>query len=140
MILVTFGCSSNVTQQETKGSPETETIKSAENFSAPIPLALSRHLVTGDKLSAKLIIDKGTSTEKTVTLKVESASNKISGTVDDLTAGAHTFDIVYYIDSGGTLVEVATERQGAAAFDIVQRLPWLSRYLCTDTLFVLRTP
>ena len=111
MILVTFGCSSNVTQQETKGSPETEAIKSAENFSAPIPLALSRHLVTGDKLSAKLIIDKGTSTEKTVTLKVESASNKISGTVDDLTAGTHTFDIVYYIDSGGTLVEVATARQ-----------------------------
>lgn len=111
LILAAFGCSSNVTQQETKRSPETEAIKSAENFSAPIPLALSRHLVTGDKLSAKLIIDKGTGTEKTVTLTVDSAGNKISGTVDNLKAGTHTFDIVYYIDSGGTLVEVAAATQ-----------------------------
>lgn len=113
IILTISGCGSNTTNQKINGENKADNSKSTQNFSVPLPPSLSKHLVSGDKLSAVLIIDKGTKSEQTRQLIVNHTTNKVIGTVDDLEAGTHSFEIVYYIDSGGKPVEVATAKTNA---------------------------
>jgi len=135
IIFTAIGCGSSATQQQTSEGTGTDT-KEIANFSAPLPTELARHLVTGSVLSAQVIIDKGSASQKIIDLNVDVAGNKVSGTIGDLKAGTHSFDIVYYISSGGTKVEVASSTKNivvaAGTTTPVTFAPSDLRYIDTD--------
>src|SRR3989338_6745265 len=105
-----FGCGSNSTTQSTE--KKTADTQSAENLSVPLPPELERHLITDTKLTAQLIIDNDTT--KPIDLTVNTTNKTVTGNIDKVKGGTHTFEIIYYItDDSGNKVKVASASTNA---------------------------
>ena len=109
--LLALGCGSNSNMQSTEKKPSDT--QSAENFSAPLPTTLQRHLITGGKLYADLTIVYNKTGKVVVDKKqLDIVGNTVTGKIDKLTADAsysYTFTIDYYITrDNGTKVKIAT--------------------------------
>lgn len=72
-----------------------------DNFSSPIPTQLEK---ARPGLTAKVIVDGGTASAKTVDLQI--VNDQVQGTIPDLPVGQHTFEIQFFID--GVLVATST--------------------------------
>jgi hypothetical protein len=106
LALVIVGCGSG----STSNTPTT-TGPSGEDFSTAIPLLLQSHTVAGSPnvLSATVSVDGGTPT----TLSVNLTTRTVSGQIDQLSAGTHTFVITYTITRANVSVNVATATTSA---------------------------
>lgn len=110
MLFLVIGCGSN-TNQQTSGMTPSDT-QSEENFSAPLPDGLGRHLITDTKLTAQLIIDNDIA--KPVDLVVNTTTKSVTGNIDKVKGGTHTFEIIYYItNDSGNKVQVASASTNA---------------------------
>ncbi len=67
-----------------------------DNFSSPIPAQLEKAR-TG--LNAKVIVDGGTANVRIIDLQVDTQNDRVVGTIPNLPARPHTFEIQYFIDN-----------------------------------------
>jgi hypothetical protein len=97
LALFVVGCGSG-----SPSSTPTTTGPSGEDFSTAIPLLLQSHTVAGSTnvLSATVSVDGGAPTALAVNLTTKT----VSGQIDQLSAGTHTFVITYTVNG----VNVAT--------------------------------
>lgn len=73
------------------------------DLTVPLSARLATSLVAAGQLSAEAVVD-GT---RVVPLTVSFATRSVSGKIPDVPEGDHTLEIVYFINDGGTRVEVA---------------------------------
>ena len=90
----------------------------ANNFSSPLPARLQK-LRPG--LTAKVIVDGGKPSARTIDLQIDTQNDRVQGTIPDLPVGSHTFEIQYFID--GVLVATATVTANIQA-DVATPVPF----------------
>lgn len=92
LLLLTTGCG-----QDFDPGMEGEIGPAGENFSTPIPGLIGREklVLTPGELTAEVVVDGGSPTA----LDVDLDNKKVSGTIEDLSEGDHTFVVNYYINN-----------------------------------------
>ena len=85
---------------------------------ASIPIEVQSHLCPTGTVTAEVIVDGGTPQD----LLVDCAAGTISGQIDNLLAGTHTFTINYYIDgvlvaTSSTTAEIVAGEMTVVFFD-----------------------
>lgn len=77
---------------------DTQPTGSGASLSVPIPMDLLGIAPgTTEDLTANIIVDPGTSQERTVPMEVNSNNDTVQATIGGLTAGSHTFKVVFFI-------------------------------------------
>ena len=117
ILLFAIGCGSNTNKQTSETTPADTDAQSAENLSVPLPPTLQRHLITDTKLTAQLIIDNDTT--KPTDLTVNTTNKTITGNIDKVKDGPHTFEIIYYIDDVKVASVKTTEVVAAGTNNVI---------------------
>jgi hypothetical protein len=134
IFLIFFGCGE---EGDSKGSSPSG--ESDPTFSMPLPKGLWTPASDSDLvMTARAVIDPGTSGARTVDLTVDLTAGRVTGVIDGVPAGPHTVEIQYFVNQ----VQVATVTLNVDVVpgqnNLVQISPAAIRYVeaVSDVLFV----